>query len=159
MKSATRGLVVGVFFASRVSMAECVDNGGVELGLRIDCVSSLCYKWPANSYGFQRCNNHDDLNGCQDSSCYHYASSIICDSYNCVNTFCINREASLPINSKKYVTQLSPPPQTTPVLAFAQSHGSPKAQSLANIPGTSCPALCITRDKINSPLPAPTNIR
>ena len=42
MKSATRGRVVGVFFVSRVSMAECVDNGDVELGLRIDCVSSLC---------------------------------------------------------------------------------------------------------------------
>ena len=42
MKSATRGLVADVFFASRVSMAECVDIGGVELGTRIDCVSSLC---------------------------------------------------------------------------------------------------------------------
>ena len=40
-KKATRGTVGGWIWARRVQIADCVEMGGIELGVRIACVNSL----------------------------------------------------------------------------------------------------------------------
>jgi hypothetical protein len=66
------------------------------------------YNWPASSQGLRRCCNIDSVQSCQDNTCYHYASAIICDTDNCVNVYCKNKIGSQPIDSTRYVTTFAP---------------------------------------------------
>ena len=60
MKSATRGLVLGRWCASRVVMAECVDDGGIELGLRIDCVVDISERYAAWTSAWRAWDEHGE---------------------------------------------------------------------------------------------------
>jgi SET domain-containing protein len=66
------------------------------------------YNWPASSQGLRRCCNIDSVQGCQDNTCYHYASAIICDADNCVNVYCKNKIGSQPIDPTRYFTTFAP---------------------------------------------------